>query len=142
MAKKKKSRNEVVLPWESKSPFISELLSGRRWWPLFVLFFLFTVLFLIVEAADYRARVRITRATIAEVHRAVGLFRLEVGRCPHTATELIHPPRASAHYLDELPDDGWGNSLFIRCLGGKNSKKIQVISAGPSGSLAEDDNIF
>lgn len=142
MARRNKIRRAVTLPWENRNIWLSELISGRRWRPLFLLLALFTATISIWKVADRRAQIRLTRAAIAEVQRAVKAFRTEMGRCPRSTTELLHPPRASAHYLDELPNDGWGQQLFIRCFGGEFSNETLIISAGPSGSFAEDDNVF
>ena len=85
---------------------------------------------------------RTTRAAIAEVQRAVAAFRAETGRCPRSTVELVHPPRAAAHYLSELPTDGWGQPLHVQCPGWSNPDAAEVVSAGPSGSLWRGDNIY
>jgi hypothetical protein len=93
-------------------------------------------------AAVRRERIRLTRAAIAEVKRAVAVFHAEVGRCPRSTVELVHPPRGSAQYLSALPDDGWGRPLYVRCPGGEGGNSALVVSAGPSGSFSVDDNIY
>lgn len=94
------------------------------------------------RAADERARTRATRAAIAEARRAVTAFVAELGRCPHSTVELMHPPKAGAHYLNELPVDGWGRHLYIRCPGQKPEDVAEVLSAGPGGSFLVDDHIL
>ena len=69
-------------------------------------------------------------------------FVAELGRCPRSAVELVHPPKTGAHYLDELPTDGWGNALYIRCPGGDGKDVAEIVSAGPSASFLDDDNVF
>ena len=141
-SKRKRSGSSVLLPWERKRAFLSELRSGRRWRALL---FSFGGVLLIVAAfrvGDQRARVRQTRAGIAEVQRAIAAFRAEMGRCPRSKTELLHPPRAGARYLDEVPNDGWGRELYIRCPSPFEANEAHVMSAGPSGSFADDDNIL
>jgi len=86
--------------------------------------------------------VRSTRAGIAEVKRAVAAFRTELGRCPRSKTELAHPPRAGAQYLIDIPTDGWGNELLVRCPDPHDPGAVEVISAGPSGSFSEDDHVL
>jgi len=83
---------------------------------------------------------RNTRVAIAQVKQAINRFRTDVGRCPSSNTELLHPPLSQKHYLDNLPTDGWERPLHIRCPG-HFEDQADVISAGPSGSLLEDDNI-
>ena len=90
--------------------------------------------------ARYRVRVRDTQVAIAQVKQAIDRFRADVGRCPRSDTELLHPPLSQKHYLDSIPRDGWGRPLSIDCPG-YFEEEAEVISAGPSGSLLKDDNI-
>ena len=90
--------------------------------------------------ARHRVQVRDTRVAIAQVKQAIDRFQADVGRCPGSNAELLHPPLSQKHYLDTMPKDGWGRSLSIRCPG-YFQEEAEVISAGPSGSLLKDDNI-
>jgi hypothetical protein len=141
MSKKKKPRT-VLLPWERRRAWFSELRSGRRWRVVSGVALLALFVWSAWQVADRRARVRTTRASIAEVQRAVAAFRAEMGRCPRSKTELVHPPRSGAHYLDEIPSDGWGRELLIRCPSARDPAAAEVISAGPSGSFSSDDQIM
>ena len=94
------------------------------------------------SAADERARIRATRASIMEARRAVTTFVAELGRCPHSVVELLHPPKAGADYLHEVPLDGWGRRLYIRCPGNRPEDVAEVFSAGPGGSFLADDHIL
>lgn len=132
----------VLLPWERRRAWLSSLLTLRRWRG-FLLFALFALGGAAAwKAADRRARVRITRVSIAEVQRAVSAFRAEMGRCPRSKAELVHPPRGGAHYLSEVPADGWGHELYVRCPSPHDPNRAEVVSAGPSGSFSVDDNIL
>jgi hypothetical protein len=142
MTKRKKYRRDVFLPWEHKTVWFTELFSRRLWRTLLLVVVVSGGILATWRVADYRARVRMTRAAIAEVQRAIINFRAEIGRCPRSTVELVHPPRASAHYLNELPDDGWGRQLYVRCPDRRNRGSALVVSAGPSGSFSKDDNIY
>jgi hypothetical protein len=54
----------------------------------------------------------------------------------------MHPPKAGARYLTEIPVDGWGRTLYIRCPGRVAEDVAEVISAGPHGSFLIDDHIL
>jgi hypothetical protein len=140
--KKKKTGRTVLLPWERRRAWFSQLRSGRRWRMVSALALLALVLITAWRVADHRSRVRATRASIAEVQRAVTAFRAEMGRCPRSKTELVHPPRSGARYLDEIPSDGWGRELLIRCPSAHDVNTAEVISAGPSGSFSSDDQVL
>jgi type II secretory pathway pseudopilin PulG len=90
--------------------------------------------------AQHLIRVRDTQTAIVQVKQALDRFRADVGRCPSSATELLHPPLPKKHYLHSMPRDGWGRPLSIRCPG-FFADEADVISAGPSGSFLKDDNI-
>ena len=132
----------VPLPWEGRREWVTRTLSRRRFRPLFLLVLLVVALSATWNRAKQRGQVRVTRNGIAEVHRAIGLFRAELGRCPRSMIELVHPPKAGAKYLQEMPNDGWGRPLMVRCPGRRDPLGADVISAGPSGSLSVDDNIL
>lgn len=131
----------IVLPWERSSGWLRQLVGGRRWKA--ALFILIGALIAvgIGYSARHRARVRDTRGTIGEVKRAIGAFRADMGRCPSSIYELIHPPRADRSYLREVPVDGWGRALWVRCPGRYDPDGSDVMSAGPSGSFLVDDNL-
>lgn len=140
--KRGRPQRTVYLPWEQRYSWVAELASGRIWRPLSLAAFLIGGVWLVWSEADHRSRVRVTRAAIAEVQRAVAAFRAEVGRCPRSTVELVHPPKASARYLNELPNDGWGRALYVRCPHRHDPSTAEVISAGPGGSFLDDDNIL
>lgn len=142
MIRKKRSASTILLPWERRRAWLSELSSGRRWRGLLLLALGCGAIMLAYHVADRRGRVRSTRASIAQVQRAVEAFRAEMERCPRSKTELVHPPRAGAQYLTEIPTDGWGRELLVRCPSPTDPNAAEVISAGPSGSFADDDNIL
>jgi hypothetical protein len=138
----KKLSSNVLLPWERRRSFAAGLFSLRRWRAFVLWGLLGALLFAAFRVADARARVRVTRANIAEVERAVAAFRAEMGRCPRNETELVHPPRGAARYLNEVPTDAWGRELYVRCPSTVDPSSAEVVSAGPSGSFSIDDNVL
>lgn len=139
---KKSAPRTVLLPWEGRRAWLAELRSGRRIGALLLgLAFVGLVVWAFAEA-DARARTRSTRAAIGETRRAVIAFRSEIGRCPRSVVELVHPPKSGARYVEDTPVDGWGHELMIRCPGRLDPSAADVISAGPSGSFANDDNVL
>ena len=139
---KKSAPRTVLLPWEGRRAWLAELRSGRRIGA--VLLGLGAVGFVVwaFAEADTRARIRTTRAAIGETRRAVIAFRSEIGRCPRSVVELVHPPKSGARYVEDTPIDGWSRELMIRCPGRLDPGAADVISAGPSGSFSVDDNIL
>jgi hypothetical protein len=138
----RKSGQSVLLPWERRRAFFTGLFSMRRWGSLTLACALGLLLLAAWRVAERQTRLRTTRASIAEVERAIDAFRAEMGRCPRNETELVHPPRGAARYLSEVPRDGWGHELYVRCPSPVDPNAAEVVSAGPSGSFSNDDNVL
>ena len=137
---RRRQRQRVSLPWERRGGRWRGALSNTRWQALVGAAVLVALVLVFARYAEQRVRMRDTRVAIAQVKQAIDRFRADVGRCPSSNTELLHPPLSQKHYLDSMPRDGWGRPLHIRCPG-HFEEEADVISAGPSGSLVEDDNI-
>jgi len=137
---RRSQRERVSLPWESRGSRWRNVLSNTRWQALLGVLLFGVIAFGFTHYTRRRVQVRDTQVAVAQVKQAIDRFRADVGRCPSSETELLHPPLAQKRYLDSMPKDGWGRSLTIRCPG-HFQDDADVISAGPSGSLSEDDNI-
>jgi hypothetical protein len=142
VAKRKSTHDSrLSLPWEhGENPFTA-LFSGRRVWPLLSLIALVAGTAGASVLGQTRADVLSTRATLSEVARAAHIFVRDVGRCPRGLAELVHPPKSGVQYLNENPRDAWGRSLYFRCSESEHAQ-IEVVSAGPSGSFLDDDNVM
>jgi hypothetical protein len=145
MARRTKKRGpRLLLPWEREDSPYRKLLTGRRLWPILI----GTVLAALVAGAHSlggrHANLRYTRATLNEVEEASRAFARDIGRCPHNARELVHPPRSGVHYLNEPPLDAWGRAIHLSCRlqEGKERPEIEAVSAGPSGSFFSEDNVL
>jgi type II secretory pathway pseudopilin PulG len=130
----------MSLPWERRGGRWRGIVKDTRWQALVGIALLVLLTIGFTRYARYRVRVRDTQVAIAQVKQAIDRFRADVGRCPRSDTELLHPPLSQKHYLDSIPRDGWGRPLSIDCPG-YFEEEAEVISAGPSGSLLKDDNI-
>jgi hypothetical protein len=141
MARRRISPSTLALPWERQGSRLREMIQGGRWRWLFGLVLFVGIGAAVWHSAAERDRVRRTREVIAETRRALAQFREDVGRCPNSMRELVHPPRSGVRYLREMPVDGWGNPLWVRCPGRYDPDGVDVVSAGPSGNFLVDDNI-
>jgi hypothetical protein len=141
MARSSRGGGGVSLPWEQRGARLRELLTGRRWGVLLLAAALLFGLYSVWRSVELRQKERQTATSIALVQRALTAFRSDMGRCPHTLEELVHPPRSGARYLRAVPVDGWGRALWVRCPGRYDPEGADVISAGQSGSYLVDDNL-
>lgn len=142
MPKRRKSQSTIALPWENTSGgFFRYWLTGGRLLALGLAVILVAVVVVTFRAQDERERVRATRQALEEARDALVRFREEFGRCPRSTMELVHPPSTGRRFLREMPKDGWGRDLHVDCPGYFDPDDVEVISAGPSGSFLNDDNI-
>lgn len=137
---RRRQRPRVSLPWERRGGRWRGVLNNTRWQTLLGLVVLIVLATGFTRYARRRVQVRDTQVAIAQVKQAIDRFQADVGRCPSSNMELLHPPLSQKHYLDSMPKDGWGRTLSVRCPGYFEAE-AEVISAGPSGSLLKDDNI-
>lgn len=142
MAKARVRSSQVTLPWESRTGLVRDILSGRRVRLVPVALGIVLLLAFVTSHAIEQRRIDHTRDTIDRTHRAIAHFRADMGRCPSTIRELVHPPRTGARYLEHEPVDAWGHPLWVRCPGRYDADEEDVVSAGPSGSFLSDDNVW
>ncbi|MDB4985649.1 MAG: hypothetical protein JWN04_827 [Myxococcaceae bacterium] len=131
----------LALPWERAHRPLRLFVSRRRFLPLLFVLALSGVTLVTYRLGVQRADVHATRAMLAEVEAATRTFLAELGRCPEDASELVHPPKSGTQYLSEPPLDAWGRAPHLRCTPGEHAE-IEVLSAGPSGSFLDDDNVM
>jgi len=132
----------LPLPWEGRAAWLGVFTSRSRWRAIGLIAGIGLGIWGFLRFADHRRRVELTYGAIDETHRAVAAFRADVGRCPESADELVHPPRTGTRYLRRPPVDGFGRPLFIACPGRLEEGRPDVVSAGPSGDFFDDDNLW
>lgn len=136
---RRRNPSEVSLPWENRGNALGRLLAGARSRIVVALLLLLSASFFIIRTTERRNGERATRLAVVEVTQAVQRFRSDHGRCPRSIDELLHPPLAGRRYLREIPRDGWGNPLLVRCPGQNDPDDVDVLAAGPSGSFFDDE---
>ncbi len=137
---RRRQKERISLPGERRGGRWPGALRNPRWQVLLGLVLIVIGAVGFIRYTRHQIRVRNTEVAIAQLKQAIDRFRADMGRCPSSNDELLHPPRSQKHYLDSMPKDGWGRQLAIRCPG-YFEEEAEVISAGPSGSLLQDDNI-
>jgi len=140
MSRGRNKKDRIALPWERRRGRWRGALHNTPWQAVLAAALLVILTVGFSRYTSEKIRTRNTRVAIGQVERAIDRFRADVGRCPTSNAELLHPPLSQKHYLDSMPTDGWGRPLHVRCPG-HFEDEAEVISAGPSGSLLKDDNI-
>jgi len=114
--------------------------TGRRVRALFVGFVAVGCVAWSLAAMEERTRVRQAELDISRIAHAARLFRADFGRCPASVEELRVPPEGARPYLEQV-DDPWGNAYRLVCPARLDPGGIDVVSNGPDGTLAGDDNV-
>ncbi len=129
-----------MFPWERRRPWIASL--ARRNVRLGVgIAIAVLVGWILVRVEDRRRAVYSTRAAISNVMAAVSAFRADHdGGCPASIAALL-VASGGGPYLTHRPQDGWGRDLRMTCPGRKHPASADVLSAGPSGSFEDRDQI-
>lgn len=140
LMKHDRKRERVALPWERPQRPWRRLLRAAHIRSLLAWALLAGLAFGVYEYALRTRLERDTTVAIAQTQQAIAQFRMDTGRCPDSASELVHPPISHKRYLRAVPRDAWNRPLRIQCPG-YFEDEADVISAGPSGSLLTDDNI-
>jgi len=138
----KKRIDQLPLPWESTRRPLATGLSLRRLGPALGFGAGVGALVGAYALGSRHVDVASTRALLGEVRSATRAFVSDVGRCPRDTRELMHPPKSGREYLGEPPVDAWGHPIYLRCDAADEHLRIEVVSAGPSGSFVDEDNIM
>ena len=88
---------------------------------------------------DEGTRVEQAELDVSRIGHAARLFRADFGRCPADVAELLRPPEGAA-YLERVKDP-WGNEYRLTCPARFDPGGVDVVSSGPDGSFAGEDNI-
>ena len=85
-----------------------------------------------------KARLKTTKALLAQVASQLEIFKLEHGRFPDSLEDLVTMPNyitkpetwPQGGYLKELPVDGWGNKLNYRRVTSTTQRGFDLVSFG------------
>ncbi|HKS17242.1 MAG TPA: type II secretion system major pseudopilin GspG [Planctomycetota bacterium] len=99
------------------------------------------------------AQIGATKATMTNIRTSLGLYETDNGKFPtqdQGLLALIVKPTAAPEpkkwrkYLEtsELPKDAWGNEFAYKNPGEKNTDGYDLVSAGPDGTMGNEDDII
>lgn len=125
----------LELPWEGEDKLLRRLLQRARVAALLAIAFpTGLVLFAFSHAEDLQQE-RDTQQAIYGARVAIEAFMQGLNRCPRNLGELLHPPGDRAPFLNEIPQDAWGQELYFRCPDTKHPLGYVLLSPGPDGEL-------
>jgi general secretion pathway protein G len=95
-----------------------------------------------------QARTTAAQTQISSFRTALDAFELDNGYYPRGKDgllDLVQQPRDSQNwrgpYMEEIPDDPWGNPFIYESPGKMNPNSYDLMSLGPDGRAGTDDDI-
>jgi len=92
-----------------------------------------------------QARQAAAHADISSIKTALDAFEVDNGYYPKSLQDLLQQPNNAKNwrgpYLDNVPQDPWGNPYVYICPGRHNPSGYDLSSVGPDGKAGTDDDI-
>jgi general secretion pathway protein G len=92
-----------------------------------------------------QARQTAVRADLSSVKTALDAFEVDNGYYPKSLQDLLQQPSNAKNwhgpYLENLPQDPWGNPYVYTIPGRHNANSYDLMSVGPVGKAGTDDDI-
>lgn len=97
-----------------------------------------------VFGAIKRARLQTATTQVSNLAHAVGMFQIRFSRFPTTQEGLgvlLAPPGEIDPFIEEMPEDPWGQPYTYTSPDPRGKKKFLVLSKGPDGMMDTEDDI-
>ena len=92
-----------------------------------------------------QARQTAVRADLSSIKTALDAFEVDNGYYPKSLPDLLQQPSNTKNwhgpYLENLPQDPWGNPYVYTFPGRHNANSYDLMSVGPDGKGGTDDDI-
>jgi general secretion pathway protein G len=92
-----------------------------------------------------QARQAAAHADISSIKTALDAFEVDNGYYPKSLQDLLQQPSNARNwhgpYLDNVPQDPWGNPYVYTYPGRHNPNGYDLMSVGPDGKAGTDDDI-
>jgi len=92
-----------------------------------------------------QARQTAAHADLSSIKTALDAYEVDNGFYPKSLQDLIQQPSNARNwhgpYLDNLPQDPWGNPYVYSYPGRHNPSGFDIYSVGPDGKAGTDDDI-
>lgn len=135
--KRKQRERTIYFPWERPGGSIVKRLGISRTRPIVAGVLLIVLVAVLGLRERRKIGVRLTRATIGVVGKAVDRYRADhEGKCPAALADL-----KSGGYIDFEPVDAWGRPLRLLCPGFSNPSRYDLMSDGPDGAFGGLDRV-
>ena len=95
-----------------------------------------------------QAKITAAETQISNIKTVLDAFEVDNGYYPkgdNGLQELIEQSADATNwhgpYIEEIPDDPWGNAYVYECPGKHNKSSYDLMSMGPDGRSGSDDDI-
>lgn len=87
------------------------------------------------------AKIQTTRTQIADIAKALDLFKIKFSKYPQSLNDLVTPPEGKKPIMESIPKDAWDNDYVYIFPGQHNPGKFDIQSKGPDGVTDNEDDI-
>ncbi len=87
------------------------------------------------------AKVDTARIQMADVAKALDLFKVKFNKYPQSLGELVTPPEGKKPILERVPKDPWDNDYIYINPGQHNPSKFDLQSKGPDEQADSEDDV-
>ena len=130
----------------------SELRTRRRAFTLVEMLLVITIIGILAALVvpkmvgrSEQARQAAAHADISSIKTALDAFEVDNGYYPSSLQDLLQQPSNAKNwhgpYLDNVPQDPWGNPYIYTFPGRHNANSYDLMSVGPDGKAGTDDDI-
>ncbi|MGD0253343.1 MAG: type II secretion system major pseudopilin GspG [Verrucomicrobiota bacterium] len=130
----------------------SELRTRRRAFTLVEMLLVITIIGILAALVvpkmvgrSEQARQAAAHADISSIKTALDAFEVDNGYYPKSLQDLFQQPSNAKNwhgpYLDNVPQDPWGNPYVYTYPGRHNANSYDLMSVGPDGKAGTDDDI-
>ena len=130
----------------------SEIRNRRRGFTLIEILLVMTIIAILAAIVipkmvgrSEQARQTAAHADLSSIKTALDAYEVDNGFYPKSLQDLIQQPSNARNwhgpYLDNLPQDPWGNPYVYSYPGRHNPSGFDIYSVGPDGKAGTDDDI-
>lgn len=87
------------------------------------------------------AKVDTARIQMADIGKALDLFKVKFNKYPQSLSELVTPPEGKKPLMERIPKDPWDNDYIYIFPGQHNPGKFDLQSKGPDEQTDSEDDV-
>jgi general secretion pathway protein G len=87
------------------------------------------------------AKIDTARVQMADIAKALDLYKVKYNKYPQSLNELVTPPEGKKPIMERIPKDPWDADYVYIFPGQHNPGKFDIQSKGPDGVTDNEDDV-